>query len=134
MAPDGRTDPRDRHADLDALPPDLAGESLSTAVVLLPLDPALRAIAHLLEHGRRLESWEGWVRMPDGGRAKSLTHGGSFALPRDPARAAESATGAMKRAQAHWDRNPEYPGARLYFRLNFGPADAVRAGDSAPAT
>lgn len=119
MVTDGRADSRDRNADLDALPPDLAGESLSVAVILLPLDAAIRAIAHLGDQGRRLESWEGWVKMPDGGRAKSLTHGGSFALPRDSARAAESATAAMKRAQTHWDRNPEYPGAHLYFRLNF---------------
>lgn len=59
--------------------------------------------------------------MRDGGRARSLAHGGSFALPRDPQRAAEVAGSAMRRAQDRWNRDPEYPGAQLYFGLAFGP-------------
>jgi hypothetical protein len=62
------------------------------------------------------------VKLRDGSRAKSLAHGGSFALSRDPARAAEAATAAIRRAQSQWDRSPEYPGTALYFGLTFGPA------------
>lgn len=58
--------------------------------------------------------------MRDGGRAKSLAHGGSFALSRDPARAAETASAAIRKAHAFWERNPEYPGATLCFGLTFG--------------
>lgn len=111
---------REANTDLAALPPELARQSLSEVTLILPLDGAIQAIALLTERGRRLEQWEGWVRLRDGTRAKSLTHGGSFALSRDPARAAEAASAAMKKASVYWDRNPEYPGAALYFGLTFG--------------
>ena len=104
------------------LPPELAKQSLSQAAIILPFDAALEAIAHFTRLGHRLESWEGWVRMRDGSRAKSLTHGGSFALSRDPTRAAESATAGIRRARDYWQRNPEYPGAELYYGLSFGTA------------
>lgn len=58
--------------------------------------------------------------MRDGGRAKSLAHTGSFALAADPQRAAARARDGMQRSQERWDRNPEYPGALLYFGLSFG--------------
>jgi hypothetical protein len=108
------------NAELAALPSELAKQSISDAVIILPYDAALQVIAYLTERGRRLEQWEGWVRMRDGGRAKSLTHGGSFALSRDPARAAEAASAAIRKAHAFWERNPEYPGATLCFGLTFG--------------
>jgi hypothetical protein len=111
---------REANTDLAALPPELAKLSLSDATLILPLDAALQAIEHLTQHGRRLEQWEGWVRLRDGTRAKSLTHGGSFALSRDPARAAEAASAAIKKAHAYWERNPEYAAASLYFGLTFG--------------
>ena len=119
MPDPGRGDSRAANADLAALPPELAKQSISDVTIILPYDAALEAIAHLTQHGRRLESWEGWVRLPDGSRAKSLTHGGSFALSRDPARAAEVATAAIRKAHAHWQRNPEYSGATLHYGLTF---------------
>jgi hypothetical protein len=118
----GSGDPRDSSADLSALPPEIAKQSISPARVMLPFDAALEAIRFLTERDRRVESWEGWVRLTDGSRAKSLTHGGSFALSRDPARAAESASAGIRRAHEHWERNPEYPGAALYFGITFGDA------------
>jgi hypothetical protein len=69
-----------------------------------------------------VETWEGWVKLREGGRAKSLEHAGSFALPRDAERAAIAARDGMQRAQARWDRDPEYPGGALYFALSFAPA------------
>lgn len=120
MSASGSGDPRAINADLAALPPELARQSISPLLIMLPLDAAMQAIQHLTEHGRRLENWEGWVRLRDGSRAKSLAHSGSFALPRDAARAAERATAAMRTAHAAWERNPEYPGATLYFGLTFG--------------
>jgi hypothetical protein len=119
VAAPGAGDPRGSNADLAALPANLAKLSLSQATIILPHDAALEALKILSERGRRLESWEGWVRMRDGGRAKSLTHGGSFALPRDAARAAEVARAGIDRSQARWNRDPEYPGAELYFGLIF---------------
>jgi hypothetical protein len=104
------------------LPPELANQSLSRAALILPFEAALAAIAHLSQKGRRLENWEGWVKLRGGSRTKSLTHGGSFALPRDPAGAAESATVGIRRAREHWQRNPEYPDGELYFGLTFGAA------------
>ena len=80
----------------------------------------MQAVEHMARAGRRVETWEGWVKLREGGRARSLTHAGSFALPRDAMRAAEVARDGMQRAQAHWERNPEYPGASLYFALTFG--------------
>jgi hypothetical protein len=115
----GSGDPRGSSADLAALPPELARQSISTTAVILPHDAAIEAIAHLTQNGRRLENWEGWVKHRDGSRTKSLSHGGSFALSRDPARAAETATAAIRRAQTFWQRNPDYPGAELYFLLTF---------------
>ena len=113
-------DPTITNADLAALPPELSKQSLSRAVIILPLDGALQAIEILTQRGRRLENWEGWVRLRDGGRAKSLSHSGSFALSRDPKRAAETAQASMRKAKASWERNPEYRGGELYFGLTFG--------------
>ena len=59
--------------------------------------------------------------MRDGGRTRSLAHAGSFALSREAERAAQAATEGMRAAQARWDRDPEYPGAALYFALVFSP-------------
>jgi hypothetical protein len=115
----GGSDARERVSDLAALPPEVSRQSLSPVAIILPLDAALRAIALLTKQGWRLENWEGWVQMRDGGRAKSLAHAGSFALPTDPTRAAETGVAGMKRADEIWRRNPEYPGAQLYYGLSF---------------
>ena len=112
-------DPKGTNADLSALPPELAKQSISRAAIVLPRDAALEAISQLTKNGRRLESWEGWVQLKDGTRMKSITHPGSFALPRDATRAAQTATDAIRRAQAMWDRNPDYVNAALYFGLSF---------------
>jgi len=108
------------NADLAALPKDIAAQSLSTLAIILPREQALAAIAHLSQNGRRLISWEGFVKFRDGTRAKSLAHGGSFALPRDAAKAAQVASAAIEKNQASWDRNPEYEGTTLYYGLTFG--------------
>jgi hypothetical protein len=115
----GSGDPRDSSADHLALPPALAQQSLSQRALILPYDAALAAVDHLTGAGRRLENWEGWVKLRDGARAKSLTYGGSFALPSDPSRAAETAKAGISRAQERWQNNPEYPGGVLYFALTF---------------
>lgn len=120
MADAGGGDPRGLNADLAALPPELAKQSISQLTIMLPLEMAIEAIDHMQARGRRLENWEGWVRLRDGNRTKSLNHSGSFALSRDAARAREAATAAMRKAQAAWDRSPEYPNATLYFGLTFG--------------
>lgn len=106
-------------AALVALPDSIARQSLSSGMIILPHDAALEAIDHLTNAGHRLENWEGWVRLPDGGRAKSLSHSGSFALSTDPKRAAESGKAGISRARDRWQRDPEYPGAELYFGLSF---------------
>lgn len=119
MVESGSGEPLGRGSDLSALPPELSRQSLSRTSVILPLEGALQALSILTQRGRCLESWEGWVKMRDGGRAKSLAHAGSFALSQDPARAAETAAAGMKRADAAWQRNPEYPGAQLFYGLTF---------------
>ncbi|MGH7637747.1 MAG: hypothetical protein ACREOK_08845 [Gemmatimonadaceae bacterium] len=119
MPDSGSGDPRERSADHAALPPALADASLADRTLILPFDAALAAIDHLTNDGRRIENWEGWVKLRDGGRAKSLTHGGSFALPPDPSRAAATAKEGIRRAHERWQRNPEYAGAELYFGLTF---------------
>jgi hypothetical protein len=119
VADPGGGDPRESSADHDALPPAIARQSLSARALILPYDAAVVAIDQLTAAGRRLENWEGWVKLRDGARTKSLTHGGSFALPSQPARAAETGKAGMARAREHWQRNPEYPGAELYFGLTF---------------
>ena len=102
-----------------ALPESLTKQSLSPGAIILPYDAALAAIDHMTGQGRRLENWEGWVKMRDGGRARSLAHSGSFALASDAARAADTAKAGMARARERWERQPEYPGAELYFGLTF---------------
>ena len=104
------------------LPAALRQQSLAPHLIILPLQAAIEAIDHFARAGRRLESWEGWVKMRDGGRARSLAHSGSFALPGEAQRAAEAARTGMQHAQARWDRNPEYPNATLYFGLTFARA------------
>lgn len=109
-------------SDLSLLPQDLASRSLSTRDIVLLFDDAERAIEHLTRSGRRLEAWEGWVRFTDGGRTKSLRHPGSFVLPTDGSRAAAAALESMRKTQQTWNRDPEYPGATLYFCLTVAPA------------
>jgi hypothetical protein len=104
------------------LPADLAQRSLSSREIILSLPDAERAIEHLGKSGRRLEAWEGWVKFPDGSRTHSLRHPGSFVLPTDGPRAAAVTLESIRKAQAIWDRAPEYPGASLYFRLTVTPA------------
>lgn len=125
MSPGAGGDPRAEGADLAALPDDLRQQSLSQTQIILPFDAAVRALSELTARGFRVTRWEGWVRMRDGGRARSLAHGGSFALPRDPARAAETTTQALSRARERWQRDPEYPGAELFFALAFSPAESA---------
>jgi hypothetical protein len=109
-------------SDLSLLPQDLATRSLSTREIVLLASDAERAIDHLTKSGRRLEAWEGWVRFSDGGRTKSLRHPGSFVLPTDAARAASAALESIRKTQQTWDRDPEYPGATLYYCLTVAPA------------
>ena len=109
-------------SDLSLIPPELAEQSISRREIVLPLAAALRAVDHLEARGRRIEAWEGWVRLPDGSRTHSLRHQGSFALPSDRAEAARVVRRAITEAQAAWDRMPEYSGAALYFCLT--PASA----------
>jgi hypothetical protein len=109
-------------SDLSLLPQELAARSISTREIVLALPDAERAIDHLSKAGRRLESWEGWVRFSDGGRTKSLRHPGSFVLPTDGTRAASVTLESIRKTQAAWDRSPEYPGATLYFCLTVAPA------------
>jgi hypothetical protein len=104
------------------LPPELAQRSLSSREIVLSLADAERAIEHLGKSGRRLEAWEGWVKFPDGSRTHSLRHPGSFVLPTDGTRAAAVTLESIRKAQAMWDRDPEYRGALLYFCLTVAPA------------
>ena len=97
----------------------MSGASGSDLLVL-PFDAALKEITDRAARGIRLENWEGWVHFPNGMRAKSLSVSGSFALSRDAARAAAAATDAIEKANARWQRDPEYPGAELLFGLAFG--------------
>lgn len=101
------------------LPPEIVEQSLSQSALILPLEEALRAIELRTGAGRRVECWEGWVRLSDGGRTRSLAHGGSFSLPTDPAASAARAATGMREAQERWNRSPEYDNARLYFELTF---------------
>ena len=118
MPDTGGVDPRESSAD-HALPRALAEQSLSPRDIILPYDAALAAIDQLTATGRRIENWEGWVKLRDGARAKSLSFGGSFALPSEPPRAADTAKAGITRAHERWQRDPEYPGAELYFGLTF---------------
>ena len=104
-------------SDLALLPADLADRSRSTHEIVLEGDDALRALDHLAAAGRRVETWEGWVWLPDGGGRRSLVHPGPFALPMGVERPAATAREGIVRGQAAWARSPEYPGATLTFGL-----------------
>jgi hypothetical protein len=104
-------------SNLAVLPDDLAARSLSKHDVVMRHDDALAALDHLGRAGLRIESWEGWVRLADGTRTKSLMHQGSFALPLDVAASITSAREMISQAQRRWDRTPEYQGGELYFKL-----------------
>ena len=104
-------------SNLAVLPDELAARSLSKQDVVMRHDDALAALDHLGRAGLRIESWEGWVRLADGTRTKSLMHQGSFALPLDAAASVTTAREMITQAQQRWDRAPEYPGGALYFKL-----------------
>jgi hypothetical protein len=99
------------------LPPELAARSLSRQEVVLRHDDALAALDHLERGGLRVESWEGWVRLADGTRTKSLSHQGTFALPLDPSTSVTTVREMIGQAQRRWERSPEYVGAELYFKI-----------------
>ena len=92
----------------------------SGGTLVLPYEEAVRAIDELTHAGMRVERWEGLVVLRDGTQARSLQFGGSFALSRDPVRAASVATAAMGRAREEWNRKPEFEGAQLHYVLTFG--------------
>jgi len=92
----------------------------ANGTIVLACDDAVRAIDALTKDGMRLERWEGIVVTATGARMKSLEHGGSFALSADGARAAQSAVEGIRRAQATWDRRPEFERATLHVALTFG--------------
>ena len=102
---------------LAVLPDELAARSLSKHDVVMRHDDALAALDHLERARLRVESWEGWVRLADGTRTKSLMHQGSFALPLDAAASVTTAREMITNAQRRWDRTPEYAGGDLYFKL-----------------
>lgn len=102
---------------LALLPQDLAARSLSRQDLVLQHDDTIAALEHIDRAGLRVESWEGWVRLPDGMRTKSLVHQGSFALPLDPSASVATAREMITEAQRRWDRSPEYPSGELYFKL-----------------
>lgn len=104
-------------SNLAVLPDELAARSLSKQDVVMRHDDAVTALDHLGRAGLRVESWEGWVRLADGTRTKSLMHQGSFALPLDASASIDVAREMISQAQRRWDRTPEYPGAELYFKL-----------------
>jgi hypothetical protein len=104
-------------SNLAVLPDDLAARSLSRHDVVMRHDDALTALDHLGRAGLRIESWEGWVRLADGTRTKSLMHQGSFALPLDASASIATAREMISQAQRRWDRTAEYPGGELYFKL-----------------
>lgn len=104
-------------SNLAVLPEELAARSLSKQDVVMRHDDALTALEHLGRAGLRIESWEGWVRLADSTRTKSLMHQGSFALPLDASASITTARDMISEAQRRWDRSPEYPGAELYFKL-----------------
>lgn len=110
----------DHFSALANLPPDIAQRSISKSSIILPLDAAIAAVDHMARAGRALENWEGWLRLSDGARTRSLAVNGSFAMSHDATRAAENAKKGMREASERWNRNPEYPGAQLYFGLTFG--------------
>lgn len=93
---------------------------LSAGTLVLPYEEAERAIEQLTQRAMRVERWEGVVVLRDGTRARSLQFGGSFALSRDPARAASVATAQIGKARDEWNRKPEFDGAQLHFVLTFG--------------
>lgn len=119
MPDPGSSDTRRGDPDLEGLPPEIAKQSLAASRIILPKDAALEALTLFAARGRLLENWEGWIRMRDGSRVKSLAHTGSFALSRDAARAADAARAGIEAAQRRWDRDPEYSNATLYFLLSF---------------
>ncbi|HMC54227.1 MAG TPA: hypothetical protein VKH19_03575 [Gemmatimonadaceae bacterium] len=106
-------------AALAALPPELASKSVSTSRILMPKAAVVEALDILASRDFVLENWEAWMQLPNGGRVKSLSHAGSFALPRDAKRAAEKARAGIEAAQARWNRDPEYPNAVLHFALTY---------------
>jgi hypothetical protein len=102
---------------LAVLPDELAARSLSKQDVVMRYDDALAALDHLDRAGLRIESWEGWVRLADGTRTKSLMHQGTFALPLDGSASVATARDMIAQSQRRWDRAPEYAGGELYFKL-----------------
>jgi hypothetical protein len=102
---------------LAVLPDELAARSLSKHDVVMRHDDALAALDHLDRAGLRIESWEGWVRLTDGTRTKSLMHMGSFALPLEASASITTTREMIAQAQRRWDRAPEYAGGELYFKL-----------------
>ena len=102
---------------LALLPPGLAERSLSAHEIALLPDDAEQALRALSAGGHTVSAWEGWVRWPSGARARSLQHTGSFALPGDPHRAADTAIAGIRRAAERWERRPEYPDTVLFFTI-----------------
>lgn len=99
------------------LPSQLAERSLSKQDVVMRHDDVLAALDHFAKAGLRVESWEGWVRLADGTRTKSLVHQGTFALPLEASASVATTREMIGQAQRRWDRSAEYAGGELFFKL-----------------
>lgn len=120
----------ERWSDLELLPPSLAAASAAEREIVLPYEPALRAVDALVAQGHGILGWEGWLRYPDGRVGHAGRHQGTVAFlpatgqpwPEYVRASAEFARETMREHQTEFDGAPEIPGATLLFCISVNEA------------
>jgi hypothetical protein len=110
------------HDSFAALPAKFRENSISDRERVVPYELALEAVDLLEAKGILILGWEGWLAYQDGGRGHSGRHQGTVSL--DQLSVAESASlvrRTIANAYKAWLKEPEYPGAQLYFCIT--PSD-----------
>jgi len=112
--------------DLTLLPQHLAAASLSNREIVLTYEKALQAIDIVTRQGAVVFCWEGWLELADGGHTHSPTHQGILEIAQAQGeqyesyaeRAASAVRTSIAASQERWCREPEFPGAKLYYCLS----------------
>lgn len=119
-----------RWSDLELLPPGLAALSAAEREIVLPYEPALRAVDALVAQGHAILGWEGWLGYPDGRVGSAGKHQGTIDFlpatgqpwPEYVQASAEFARDTMREHQAEFERAPEVPGTTLLFCISVNEA------------
>ena len=113
---------------LQALPRELALQSISQREIVLPLNAAIAAIDHFANHQIQILGWEGWIQSSDGRVGHGNAPQGTTSLEHlTIAEAADFCRRAITAAATAWLESCAGTTDRLYFCVTIDSTGAATA-------